>query len=195
MLQRAVGVMAVALATAYAPLMAQPSPEDQKTIEHIRTALLRLPYYGVFDFLAFRYEKGTATVSGFAYRTQLKKDAVNAARRVARVDEVVDKIQELSISPHDEDIRWATYYAIYGDVLLSRYAPGGGLIGIDRHFEMSRFPGMQPVGMYPIHIIVNRGRILLAGAVDSDADKTLVWSRARAIPGTFGVENALEVVR
>lgn len=194
MLFRGFVVTAVALLTAYSPALAQSSLEDQRTVEHIRTALLRLPYYGVFDFLAFQYEKGAVTLSGFAYRPQLRKDAVNAAKRVARVDEVVDKIEELSISPHDEDIRWATFYGIYNDAFLSRYAPGGGLLSIDRRFEMSRFPGMQPLGMYPIHIIVNRGRVLLAGAVDSEADKTLVWSRARAIPGTFGVENALEVV-
>lgn len=157
--------------------------------------MFRLPYYGVFDFLAFRYDKGTVTLSGYAYRSQLKKDAVNAVKRLRGVDEVIDQIEEISIGPLDDEIRWATFYKIYNDNSLSRYAPGGPLYGVDRRFRMIRFPAMQPIGMYPIHIVVNRGRILLVGAVDSEADKNLAGLRARGIPHAFGVENALEVVR
>jgi hypothetical protein len=36
---------------------------ERATIEAIRDALLRLPYYGVFDFLAFTYEKGMVTLT------------------------------------------------------------------------------------------------------------------------------------
>jgi hypothetical protein len=191
---RGFALMVAALLTAIAPVLAQPSPEDQRTAEQVRNALLRLPYYGVFDFLAFRYEKGVVTLSGYAYRLQLKNDAVGAVRRLPRVDEVIDKIEELPTSQFDDSLRWKTFYTIYDDPILSRYAPGAAVFGIDRRFEMSRFPGMQPVGMYPIHVIVNRGRILLVGAVDSAADKSLVGIRTNGIPGAFGVENALEVV-
>jgi osmotically-inducible protein OsmY len=52
---------------------------------------------------------------------------------------------------------------------------------------------MQPFGNYPIHIIVNRGRTLLLGIVDSEFDKTLAGVRAREVPGTFGVDNELVV--
>jgi hyperosmotically inducible periplasmic protein len=195
MLRRRFGVMVVALATLVTTALAQPSPNEPQTIEKIRNALLRLPYYGVFDFLAFRYEKGIVTLSGYAYRSNLKRDAVNVAKRLPGVDEVIDKVEELSIAPHDDAIRWQAFYTIYNDNSLSRYAPGGAVFGIDRRFEMVRFPGMQPLGMYPIHIIVNRGRILLVGAVDSEADKTLAGLRVRGIPQTFGVENALEVMK
>jgi osmotically-inducible protein OsmY len=58
---------------------------------------------------------------------------------------------------------------------------------------MSRYPGMQPIGMYPIHIIVSGGRTRLLGLVDSEADRTLVMSRAREVPGAFGVNNELVV--
>jgi hypothetical protein len=185
----------VALATAVAAALAQPSLNEQQTVEKIRSTLLRLPYYGVFDFLAFRYDKGTVTLSGYAYRSSLKRDAVNAVKRLPGVDEVVDKVDELSIAPHDDTLRWAAFYTIYNDNSLSRYAPGGAVFGIDRRFEMVRFPGMQPLGMYPIHIIVNRGQILLVGAVDSEADKSLAGLRVRGIPQAFGVENALEVMK
>jgi hyperosmotically inducible periplasmic protein len=195
MLRRGFVLIVVSLVAAVSVALAQPAGSEQQTVESIRSALLRLPYYGVFDFLAFRYDRGTVTISGYAYRSQLKKDAVNAVKRLRGVDEVIDKIEELSIGPHDDAIRWATFYKIYNDNSLSRYAPGGPLYGVDRRFDMIGFPGMQPLGMYPIHIVVNRGRILLVGAVDSEADKALAGLRASGIPQVVGVENALEVVR
>ena len=48
------------------------TPADSATMDAIRAKLLRLPYYGVFDFLAFSYNKGTVTLSGYAYHTTLK---------------------------------------------------------------------------------------------------------------------------
>jgi osmotically-inducible protein OsmY len=54
---------------------------------------------------------------------------------------------------------------------------------------------MQPVGNYPIHIIVEGGRIRLLGVVDSETDKNVATMAARGVSGTFGVENQLEVDR
>jgi hypothetical protein len=196
MVRRGFLVMMLVSITVSGLAFAQPSRDDERTVENIRRALVRLPYYGVFDFLAFKYEKGTVTLSGFAYRGSLKSDAVNAVKRVPRVDEVVDQIEELPVSQHDDRIRWATFYRIYADDFLSRYAPGGGLpLRFDRRFVMPRYPGQQPFGMYPIHIIVNRGRTLLLGEVDAESDKTVAGFRAREVPGTFGVENELLVAK
>jgi hypothetical protein len=186
-------IIAAALLVSGGSPSAQKATADQQTIENIREALLRLPYYGVFDFLAFQYEKGTLTLSGFVYQPSLKREVVGALRRVPRVDDVVDKIEELSVSPNDDRIRWQTFHKIYDDSALSRYAPGGGLSRFDRRFEMGRFPGMQPFGTYPIHIIVRKGRTLLLGIVDSESDKTIAGVRAREVPGTFAVENELVV--
>jgi hypothetical protein len=41
--------------------------EAQCSVDDIRKELLQLPYYSVFDFLAFKYDKGTATLMGYAY--------------------------------------------------------------------------------------------------------------------------------
>ena len=59
--------------------------------------------------------------------------------------------------------------------------------------SFARFPGMQPFGTYPIHIIVKNGRTMLLGVVDSGGDKTLAAVRARGVTGVFGVENDLVV--
>lgn len=173
---------------------AQPTG-DQGTVDDIRKAILRLPYYGVFDFLAVQYDRGTATVSGYVYQPSLARQVIDATKRTPRVDDVVDKIERLPASTHDDAIRWRTFTQIYDDSVLSRYAAGGALTRFDRRYELLRYPGMQPFGTYPIHIIVNRGRTLLLGSVDSEFDKLLAGVRAREVPGTFGVDNELMVAR
>jgi len=175
--------------------------DERSSVQEIRKELLQLPYYGVFDFLAFGYEKGTVTLVGYAYHSTLKHDAVRAAKRASGVDTVIDKIEELPVSPNDDDLRWRTYYAIYRDPFLSRYAPGGGLLWGHRHpfgdgfhaMSPRRFPGTEPLGDYPLHIIVQNGKITLLGVVDTESDKTVAGLRAREVPGSFGVENELVV--
>ena len=54
---------------------------------------------------------------------------------------------------------------------------------------------MQPVGVYPIHIIVKNGRTMLLGVVDNPADGQLAELRAREVTGVFDVENGLSVAR
>jgi hyperosmotically inducible protein len=176
--------------------------DTRQSVGDIRKELLQLPYYSVFDFLAFSYDRGTVVVGGYAYALGLKKDAERAIKRASGVDTVVNKIEELPPSQIDDQIRWATYYKIYRDPFLSRYAPGGGLLWGHRHafggpFSPygGAFPGMEPAGDYPIHIIVQNGRIMLLGVVDNENDKTVAGLRAREVPGTFNVENQLVVER
>jgi len=192
---RALVLMIVTAMFIAAPALAaaQPSPEDARTNDDIRRALLRLPYYGVFDYLTYQYDKGTVTLSGYAYRATVKSDAVKAVKRVSRVDQVVDQIELLPVSQNDDRIRWSTFYRIYGDAFLSRYAPGGALAG--RRFYGPRYPGAEPFGYYPIHVVVKRGKTMLLGVVDSESDRTAAGFRAREVPLTFGVENELLVAR
>jgi len=161
----------------------------------IRRALQRLPYYGVFDFLAFSVDRGIVTLTGYAYRGNLRHEAEAAVKRVAGVDEVANQIEELPASPNDDRIRWATFYRIYTDDFLSRYAPGGPMAARNELREAARFPGMQPFGVYPIHIVVKGGRTTLLGVVDSEADKTMVSFRAREVLQVLSVENDLMVDR
>jgi hyperosmotically inducible protein len=182
---------------------AGPAAQSQakSTIEEIRKELLQLPYYGVFDFIAFSYNKGTVTLMGYAYHLGLKNDAERAVKRVSGVDTLVDKIEELPPSPNDDELRWKIYYAIYRDPFLSRYAPGGGMLWGHRHAFGGAFsplgpglyPGMEPAGDYPIHIIVKNMRVSLLGVVDNDGDKTIAEMKARQVPGSFEVKNELMV--
>jgi hypothetical protein len=193
MFHRAAAVVLLGLLSTSMAASGPARSEDQQTIDAIHKSLERLPYYGVFDFLAYRYDRGTVTLSGFAYAPGLTRDAVRAVKRVPGVDEVVDEIEQLPVSIGDDRIRWSTFFRIYNDAFLSRYAPGGGaLTRFDRRF-FPRYPGMQPFGTYPIHIIVKRGRTLLVGEVDFESDRIAAGFRAREVPGTFAVENELVV--
>ena len=191
-------VLGLALGAFAHPAVAK---EPKSTTNEIRDELLQLPYYGVFDFLSFKYENGTVTLMGYASRPSLKTDAERAVRRVAGVDTVNDQVEVLPVSMNDDNLRWQTYYAIYHDPFLSRYAPGGGLLWGHRHpfpdlfmpLGPSRFAGTEPAGDYPIHIIVKGGRIMLLGVVDNESDKTVAGMRARGVPGSFGMDNELMV--
>src|SRR4029079_13220155 len=88
----------------------------------VRHELVMLPYYSVFDNLAFRVDDdGTVTLMGQVTRPTLKSDAENVVKRIEGVERVNNKIEVLPPSPEDDRIRIATYRAIYGDPALNRY--------------------------------------------------------------------------
>ena len=111
------------------------------------------------------------------YNVSVKKDAEREVKQIAGVENVVNNIEVLPTSPFDDGIRWAAFRGIYHDSSLSRYMPGGGWVPrgrmwrFDRPFDPfgpgSRFPGQEPLGKYPIHIIVKGGHIILEGVVDN----------------------------
>jgi hyperosmotically inducible protein len=198
---RVVAAAVLGLFVAFAGAHPAAQNADASTIEDIRSELMQLPYYGVFDFMAFSYEKGIVTLTGYAYHGTLKADAVRAVKRAARVDQVTDKIEELPPSSMDDNLRWQVYYKIYRDPFLSRYAPGGAMLWGHRHafgrgfhpLAGGAFAGYEPAGDFPIHIIVKGGRVTLLGMVDNESDKTVAGMRAREVPGSFEVNNELTV--
>jgi hypothetical protein len=118
-----------------------------------------------------------------------------AVKQIAGVDEVRNEIEVLPASQNDDRIRWQAFFRVYTDDFLSRYAPGGP-IGVRYALrDLAQFPGMQPVGTYPIHIIVKNGRMTLVGVVSNESDKAIAFARAREVTGTFDVQNDLVVER
>jgi hyperosmotically inducible periplasmic protein len=135
--------------------------------------LLTLPWFGVFDYIAFKVDGGTVTLMGQVVRPSLKSDAENAVKRIEGVERVENKIEVLPPSSMDDGLRLALYRAIYGHPPLEKYA-----LGVQK----------------PIRIIVKNGHVDLEGVVDSEADKNLVNLRANSVPGIFSVTNNLQVV-
>src|SRR5262245_50402082 len=88
------------------------TPAPSETIRSVRHKLEQLPYYGVFDYIAFAVDRGTVTLVGYTYDGHLKAGAQMAVKQASGVDEVDDRIEVLPSSPNDDRIRWATYYRI-----------------------------------------------------------------------------------
>jgi osmotically-inducible protein OsmY len=177
------------------PQASAQSVTSEETVRSVRRMLERLPYYGVFDYIVFRVERGTVYLAGYSFEGRLKRDAEAATKRASGVNEVANKIEVLPSSQNDDRIRWETFYRIYTDDFLSRYAPGGEFGVLQEIKDERRFPGMQPVGIYPIHIVVKNGRMMLLGVVDSATDRQIAEVRAREVSGVFEVENGLVLAR
>jgi len=184
-----VGVVMALIALAVTTTHAQPAAARQAT-ERVRNALEGLSNYGVFDYLAFEMDNRSVTLLGYAYNGALKSEASKAVSEAGVVDEIGNRIETLPASQNDDRIRWGTFYRIYSDPFLSRYSPGGLL----NARGLPRFPGLQPLGRYPIHIVVKNGRTTLVGAVDNESDRMIAEVRAREISGVFEVRNELEVI-
>src|SRR5437763_3585467 len=64
--------------------------DDSRIAREVRHELVMLPYYGIFDDLAFRVDGGTVTLLGAVTRPVLKSDAENVVKRVEGVTNVVN---------------------------------------------------------------------------------------------------------
>lgn len=148
---------------------------QDRLVKEVRHELVMLPYYGVFDNLAYRVDGGTVTLMGQVVRPTLKSSAENVVKRIEGVEKVVNQIEVLPLSPNDDQIRRAVYQKIYSFPSLStRY-------------------GFQAIP--PIHIIVKNGNVTLEGVVDSEADKNVAGIQANGVPGVFSVTNNLRVAK
>jgi hyperosmotically inducible periplasmic protein len=151
-----------------------PSARSQERItREVRHELLMLPYFGVFDYIAFQVQGETVTLTGQVVRPSLKSDAEGSLKHIEGVTKVDNQIEVLPPSPMDDRLRLELYRAIYGYPALEKYA-----LGVQK----------------PIRIIVKNGRVSLEGVVDNEGDKNLAGLRANGVPGLFGVTNNLQVV-
>lgn len=178
-------VLAVALVTSQAAF-ASPNPQQEnretgalsqkgidRIVKEVHHELVMLPFYGVFDNLAYKVDPdGTVTLLGQVARPTLKSDAENVVKRIEGVDKVVNNIEVLPTSINDDRIRRATYGAIYGNSVLSPY---------------------QVRAVPPIHIIVKNGNVTLEGVVARQIDKQIAEVQAKGVQGVFGVTNNLQV--
>ncbi|MGA2600453.1 MAG: BON domain-containing protein [Bryobacteraceae bacterium] len=146
------------------------SPEH--ITKEVRHELVMLPYYSVFDDLAYKVDGGTVTLYGYVTRPVLKSDAERAVKSIEGVQTVVNNIEVLPVSPNDDQIRRAVYRAIYSQPGLDMYS-------------LRAVP--------TIHIIVKNGHVILTGAVGNNGDKERAGIAANGVPGAFSVTNDILV--
>src|SRR5262249_34385602 len=140
--------------------------------DEVRHQLVTLPYYNVFDWLEAQVlPADTVILEGQVTRPILKSDAAARARSLESVAKVENKIEVLPLSTMDDEIRIATYRAIfkYNSPLFQ--------------YSVRAVP--------PIHILVKNGHVTLKGVVANQMDRQLAEMAARQVPGVFSVDNQL----
>jgi hyperosmotically inducible protein len=169
------------LAIASAAAVAAPAPKSggegldrQQIMKKVRKELVTLPYYGVFDNLAYEVNGGTVTLYGQVVQPSTRHDAEKRVARIEGVERVVNQIEVLPLSSFDDSIRVRTFRTLARTGGLYRYAMGAN-------------PS--------IHIVVNRGHVTLEGVVANQGDKDLAYIAARGVPGVFSVTNNLRSER
>ena len=145
---------------------------DEWLKKEVRHELLTLPWYSVFDNLAYSVNGNEVTLLGQVTQPTVKSDAENAVKHIEGVEKVNNQIEVLPTSPMDDQIRRAEYRAIYSQDLLSRYGVGN---------------------LQSIHIIVKNGHVSLEGVVDSQQDKDAAALFAKGVSNVFSVDNHLMV--
>lgn len=148
------------------------SRQQDRLIKEVRHELVMLPYYGVFDNLAYRVDGSRVTLFGQVTRPTIKTDAERVVKKIEGVDGVTNDIEVLPLSPNDDQIRRAVYRAVYGQPGLDMYS-------------MRAVP--------TIHIIVKNCNVTLVGAVANEGDKDRAGIAANGVSGVFSVKNELLV--
>lgn len=156
------------------PVEAGQRSYDVATADKIRKKLVTLPFYGIFDNLAYEIEGSTVTLYGQVVRASTRKDAERRIAKIEGVEQVINRIQVLPVSGFDDSIRVRTFRAIFRTAGLFRYAQGA-----------------NPA----IHIIVNRGHVTLEGVVANRMDSQLANMAANQVSGVFSVTNNLRIER
>ncbi|MGH9881090.1 MAG: BON domain-containing protein [Pyrinomonadaceae bacterium] len=140
----------------------------------IRKQLVTLPWYGVFDNLAYEVNGDTVILYGQVVRPTTRSDAERRVAKLDGVNRVVNNIKVLPLSSFDDSIRRRTYSEISRTGGLYRYLLGAN-------------PS--------IHIVVDRGHVTLEGVVSNKGDATLAYMAANRVPGVFSVTNNLRTDR
>ncbi len=141
-----------------------------KVVDQVR----RYVFYTVFDDIEMTVLNGVVTMTGQVTMPMKASEIANLVSRVQGVQAIDNKIEVLSTSPFDDQLRMSVASQIYRDPLFWNYS-------------MQANP--------PIHVIVDKGNVTLTGVVNTELEKTKAEMIARNTFGVFAVTNKLRVER
>jgi osmotically-inducible protein OsmY len=163
----AIAVLFISFGSASAQSGAQQSIERQ-----VQKKILKLPYYEVFDHIAYSVNGDTVTLSGKVRNATNKKSAERSVKTIPGVARVVNNIEVLPVGSFDESIRHSLYRKLSNTGSLSRY-----------------LWTVNP----SVRLIVDRGNISLEGYVANRGDYNTMNIVAHGVPGAFTVTNNLKI--
>jgi len=144
-------------------------PRDVRLADDIARAVVGYPRLTIFDDIGASVENGVVTITGKVTMPFKRSDIEKRVARVDGVRSVRNEIGVLPVSQFDDDLRYRVARAIYGNASFWPYAS---------------------MANPPIHIIVERGHVTLAGVVNSNVERMLARSLATGL-GELSVTNAL----
>jgi hyperosmotically inducible protein len=168
MFARFIGSALVVLALATSAAAGQ--PENLQIFRDVQRQVLQYPHFTIFDSVSAQVDNGTVVLVGKVTMPYKRDDIERRVRRLASVEELVNRIEVLPVSQFDDDLRFRIARAIYSN------------------------PNFRPFATMvnpPIHVIVERGRVTLEGVVNSQVDRMLARSIASGFLA-FDVKNALK---
>lgn len=131
---------------------------DAEITKDVRSAILRYPFYTVFDSIDLKVEGGKVTLAGSVLRENRRNDVEAAVSKVAGVRELENDITVQPVSLFDDQLRRELYRRIYGSDDFVQYST---------------------MANPPIRIVVDRGRVTLSGYVNSPVQRAVLDSIAR----------------
>lgn len=164
-------------ALAFAGLLALPhglaaqDRRDVKVAEDIGRVLNAYPRLTIFDDITASVENGAVAIGGKVTMPYKKNDLEKRIAAIDGVRTVRNDVAVLPVSPYDDELRYRVARAIYGNASFWNYAA---------------------MANPPIHVIVDRGHVTLAGVVNSNVERMLARSLATGL-GEMSVTNALRI--
>jgi hyperosmotically inducible protein len=147
-------------------------PDDQRIAGRVNRRLANYVHYSIYDLVTVAVRNGVVILGGKVTMPYKAEEMARMASRVQGVQEVKNQIETLPVSIGDEDLRHRIASRIYGDSMFFEYSIQS-----------------QP----PIHILVENGRVTLAGEVSSEGEKLRAEQIARSTFGVLEVDNQLQV--
>src|SRR5688500_8127875 len=138
------------------PSLAQ-SDADARLQAEITRSLRSYPRLTVFDDINVQVQDALVTLTGKVTMAFKKEEIAGRVRAMDGVREVRSEIGVLPASAEDDALRTRVARAIYGSPAFHRYAA---------------------MPHPPIHILVEYGRVTLAGIVPTEVDRALARSLA-----------------
>jgi hyperosmotically inducible periplasmic protein len=164
---RFIGILAVLLAMSQGAFAQD--RRDVKIADEVGRVLNRYTRLTIFDDINATVENGAVAITGKVTMPYKKDDLGKQIAAIDGVHSVRNDIGVLPVSQYDDQLRYRVARAIYGNSSFWNYAV---------------------MANPPIHIIVERGHVTLAGVVNSNVERMLARSLATGL-GEMSVTNAL----
>jgi osmotically-inducible protein OsmY len=151
-------------------LVVRPGETDGAIAMEVERRVREYPFYTIYENVEVAVKDGRVRLTGQVMGVTSVGALADIAAHVNGVIEVVNMIRTLAVSASDDAIREEIAGRFYEAPVLSRDA-------YETH--------------WPIRIIVEHGRVMLTGMVDSDLERHAAELIARDVFGVISVDNTL----